>query len=112
MSEKGEVLSLETLEGGGAVELVDNAIKDALENIHDINTTLDARKVILEIVLKPLDENRGVIVHSVKCNKKFAGQATLRGSSNLNVENGKLVARIRPKVQLGLPGSNVTSLVK
>ena len=107
-----ERLSLETIEGGAAVEMFDIALQKTLENIHDINTTADAREITLKVKIKPMDENRSVLVYSIACSKKICGQAPVKGVADMRIEGGQLAAFGRPKEQAGIPFKTVVTPMK
>ena len=108
MSEN-EKMSLVNIKDGAAIELFDNALEKVIENIHDINTTVDAREITLKITVKPLDENRNVIVYGVKCSSKLSGQEALKGVADITIEKGRLIAVCRKERQERLP-LNVTAM--
>ena len=107
-------LSLETINGGAVAELFDNALKKVIENIHDINTTIDAREIVIKAVFKPLnEERRDIIVYKVIPKIKLAGQEPITGSANVKVQGGKLVATVQPvQKEPQLIASNVAPMKK
>ena len=107
-----EILSLTTINGGAVAEHFDNALKKVLENIYDINTTIEPREIIIRAIFKPMsDERRDMISFKVVPKVKLAGQEPIVGFADIKVEAGKLVATARPKegTQL-LPIGNVTAI--
>ena len=104
-----EKLSLVNIRGGAAVEMFDIALQKVLENIHDINTTEDAREITLKVKIKPLPENRSIIMYSIACPTKTCGQEPVKGTADLNTDTGHLVAVDRIPKQEGL-FSNVKSI--
>ena len=111
---KDEILSLTTINGGAVAEHFDNALKKVLENIHDINTTIEPREIIIKAVFRPMsDERRDMISYKVIPKVKLAGQEPIVGFADVTLEAGKLVATARQKesTQL-LPVGNVTQLKK
>jgi len=102
-------LNLETLGGGGAVEMVNHELHRVLENILDPNTEAKKeRKVTLEIKIKT-DENRNF------CDLSYQAKSTLAAvqAQNTNIlvdrdQNGKVSAsELRPGAAPGqqeLPG--------
>ena len=109
-----EILSLTTINGGAVAEHFDNALKKVLENIHDINTTIEPREIIIKAVFRPMsDERRDMISYKVIPKVKLAGQEPIVGFADVTLEAGKLVATARQKesTQL-LPVGNVTQLKK
>jgi len=107
-----EKLSLVNLEGGAAVEMFDIVLQKVLENIHDINTTADAREITLKVKVKPMDENRSIVVYTITCPAKTCGQEPVRGVADLKIEGGRLIATGRPQKQDNLPFANVASINK
>ncbi len=105
-----EKLSLVNIRGGAAVEMFDIALQKVLENIHDINTTEEAREITLKVKIKPVPENRSVVVYSIACPTKICGQSAVKGTAELNTDTGHLVAIDRVPKQEGLPFSNVSSI--
>lgn len=58
-----EIVSLDTLAGGAAVERFNYELQKALDNIGDINTRADAvRSVSLIVKMKPNEERSGAAV--------------------------------------------------
>jgi len=107
-----EKLSLVNLEGGAAVEMFDTALQKVLENIHDINTTADAREITLKVKVKPMDENRSIVVYAITCPTKTCGQEPVKGVADLKIEGGRLIATGRSQKQDNLPFANVASINK
>jgi hypothetical protein len=105
-----ERLSLANLEGGAAVEMFDIALQKVLENIHDINTTADAREIILKVKVRPMEGNRSIIFYSIDCSSKMSGQETVKGVADMRVEGGKLSAFGRVQKQAEMPFSNVSPI--
>ena len=97
-----EKLSLVNIRGGAAVEMFDIALQKVLENIHDINTTEEAREITLKVKIKPVPENRSVVVYSIACPTKICGQAAVKGTAEINTDTGHLVAIDRVPKQEGL----------
>lgn len=70
-------LSLATLKGGAALELVDEAIQQLLENIVDPNTDAETkRKVTLTITLSP-DAEREMMGLGIDVKASFAPRSTV-----------------------------------
>ena len=105
-------LSLINLEDGAAIEMFDNALQQVIENIPDINTTLDAREISLKVTIKPMDENRSIIVYGIKCPTKICGQQAVRGVADIRIKEGRLAAFGRQKDQPQLSFANITSINK
>ncbi len=60
-------LELQKLAGGALQELFDNDLQKILENIADVNTSYKAaRKLTLELVFKPADEDREIVMVEAK----------------------------------------------
>jgi len=107
-----EKMSLVNIKGGAAVEMFDIALQKIIENIHDINTSTGAREINLKVKLQPLPDNRSIIMYSIACPTKTCGQDPIKGTADLQVEEGKLVAFDNTPKQIGLPMSNVTSMAE
>lgn len=106
-----EKMSLINIKDGAAVEMFDIALQKVIENIHDINTTTAAREINLKVIIKPMDENRSVIVYSISCPTKTCGQEVVKGTADLEVKEGRLVAIDKTPKQMGLPlADNVASI--
>jgi len=105
-----EKLSLVNIEGGAAVEMFDIALQKVLENIHDINTTADAREITLKVKIQPMPENRSVIVYAITCPTKTCGQEPVKGVADLGIKNGRLAAFGRVQKQNDIPFSNVSPI--
>lgn len=71
-----EDVSLSNLMMGAACERFDDELKAVLKNILDPNTTLAARKITLEVVIKP-DKNRDFGAIDVTCKSKLAPAAPI-----------------------------------
>jgi hypothetical protein len=105
--------SIVTINGGAAVEMVDRAIKKALANIADINTTEGTREVNLKIKIKPLDDHRSVIVYGIEVPPpKLCGQEPVACAADMKIDaNGKgFYSKQRSTGQQTLPFSNVTPI--
>ncbi len=105
-----ERLSLVNLKEGAAVEMFDIALQKVLENIHDINTTEEAREITLKVKVKPMADNRSVIIYGIVCQSKLCGQASIKGIADVRVEDGKLSAFGQIKKQVEIPFSNVSTM--
>ena len=96
-------LKFETMRGGASLELVNNALQRAVDNINDINTTLDTREVVVKIALKPSDD-RAMIAIGTKVTAKLAGQEPEICSAAIKIgRNGRAFAQEIVK-QLPFPG--------
>ena len=112
MKDENEILSLTTINGGAVAEHFDNALRKVIENIHDINTTIEPREIIIKAVFRPMsDERRDMISFKVVPKVKLAGQEPIVGFADIKLEAGKLIAVARQKegTQL-LPIGNVTPI--
>jgi hypothetical protein len=66
-------LELQKLAGGALQELFDNDLQKVLQNITDVNTSFKAaRKLTLEIVFKPADEDREIVMVEAKTKTSLA----------------------------------------
>lgn len=66
-------LELQKLAGGALQELFDNDLQKVLQNITDVNTSYKAaRKLTLEIVFKPADEDREIVLVEAKTKTSLA----------------------------------------
>ncbi len=66
-----ELVSLTNLGGGACVEKFDDELRKVVENILDPNTTLKARKIVLEVTFTP-NETREISVTDIECSSKLA----------------------------------------
>lgn len=65
--EQVKQLELQKLAGGALQELFDNDLQKILENIADVNTSYKAaRKLTLELIFKPTDEDREIVMVEAK----------------------------------------------
>jgi hypothetical protein len=102
-----EPLSLSNLIDGGAIEMFDRALQNALENINDINTNLKAREVNMKVVLQPSDD-RTLVAVNVHCKPKLQGQEGVKFTADLRLDSrGRAYAMERRSRQNQLPFSNV-----
>ena len=88
---ESEMDSVVTLDGGAAVEMVDNEIAKVVKNICDINTSMGVRKITLTLAAKPMDENRSIILWGIDVPPaKLCGQDARAVTSEVKVDaNGK-----------------------
>ena len=73
MKEDKDKVSIVSIKNGAAIEMIDIAIQEAVENIADPNTTLKPREVIFKIVLAPAPD-RSFCTSKFGVTKKFAMQ--------------------------------------
>ena len=109
-----EKLSLINIKDGAVVEMFDIALGIVFANIRDINTTLDAREIILKMKVIPRDEERSLAEVTFKVDKKLAGQGVKKASIDIKMDSkGRVYGRERNK-QLGLQLeiNNVSSFQK
>ena len=114
MEEEREVLSLNNIRDGGAIEMFDRALSEVLRNINDINTTLKARKITLEVTFTP-SEDRSLIAIDIACNPKLCGQESEKTTADFQLDQrGHAVAYERQSRQKTLPFTvtNVTEIKK
>ena len=109
---EGKTLSLVNIKGGSVIEAFDHALAEAVRNCADINTTLEAREVILKVKVQP-NKDRDMMGFKIAVTKKLAGLEPIEGTANIEVDpKGKgFVATRRPEaVQSSLFG-NVTPII-
>ena len=86
------VLTIESLAGGGAVELFHRELDRVLANIQDPNTEAkEVRAVILQLRIKPTQDRESGVV-SVQCRSKLAPPQPLVNQVFMGRRDGKLVA--------------------
>lgn len=86
-------LSLESLAGGGALELFDRELRRVIENIRDPNTPWKgARTVRLELKVAAIDDQREQIGVSTNVTSKLAGPRPLTQAAYLGEKDGRPVA--------------------
>ncbi|MDX9789039.1 MAG: hypothetical protein RBT11_19850 [Desulfobacterales bacterium] len=107
MTDERPKASLSNLFNGGAIEMFDNALAQAVENIEDINTSgTKPRKVILTLTLTPNKDDRSIIKHTLKVDKKIEEQEPVEGLMDTVIDgNGAHVVERAAKkqpLQLGL----------
>lgn len=89
-------LNLDTIGGGAAKELFDEALSSVLENISDINTD---HKVPREITLRfriTADEERRAGSVVISCNKKLAGFSGRKIDIYFGRQHGRFTAVAAP----------------
>lgn len=104
--------SIITIKGGSAIEMIDNALKKVLENIADVNTTLDKRKIKLELIVQPIDETRTRIAYGINVPPPtLCGQEPIAAFADIKVEVGKKgVHAVEQKGQLQPALPNVVDM--
>lgn len=106
-----EKISLANLAGGAAIERFDVALQEVLNNIQNVNTeSTEARKVVLEVTLKP-DEYREQVNISLKVVAKNAPLSPMSVNASLETDvrgNMEAYEIIKPKQQI-IP-SNVSKI--
>lgn len=109
--DRSDEFLFEGINGGGTLEMVNNAIRVIVANIDDMNTTLDAREINVKMVFKPSDD-RTLINIGTKVTPKIAGQEPLFCTADVKIgKNGRAYAKERVKQQ-PFPFSNVTEIKK
>ncbi len=90
--DESKIASVKDLRGGAAVELVDDAMRQVIENIIDPNTIADAtRKITLTLTIKP-DDNRDRAAVDIGVSVKLAPHESERTKLFFGKENGEIVA--------------------
>ena len=104
-----EIVSLDNLGRGAAVEKFDDELRKVLENILDPNTTLAAREVTLKVKLTP-DETRGISVTDIVCSSKIAPRKPFRTTLFVGKDVDGVVATEPNPGQISIKGFKVTEL--
>lgn len=72
---EGDALSIVTLDGGGAIEMIDEAMQDAFFNATDLNRKLKVkRQVIFTMDIGVLDDNRSMVNITYDVKTKLANR--------------------------------------
>lgn len=80
-------VTLETLRGGAAVEMVNNALEEVWANVLDPNTSATAkRSVVMKIEFKPAQDRASSPVN-ITVEKKLASQAPVSAHVNIGTDN-------------------------
>lgn len=80
-------VTLESLKGGAAVEMVNNALEEVWANVLDPNTNATAkRSVVMKIEFKPAQDRASSPV-SIAVEKKLASQAAVSAHVNIGTDN-------------------------
>ena len=109
MPEQDEKLTLKNMKGGAALEMVDRAIVQALNNINDINTTLAKREITLKIILAP-SEDRTLMAVDFGVSTKFANQGTEKFTADVRIDGRGKGYAIERNRQRALPLANVIKM--
>jgi len=86
-----EIVSLENLGRGAAVEKFDDCLQQVLENILDPNTGASARAVTLKVTIKP-NENRTLCSVSIACDPKLVFPKPFVTEMFVGSDGGKVIA--------------------
>jgi hypothetical protein len=111
-NEEQEKVSIATLTEGAAVELFDEALQEAWDNIVDPNTdAVRQRTVTLKVTLKP-DKERDLVAVDMMVGANLAPnrQASGRVSLGITRANRAVAAEIRPKQMDLYDTDNVTKI--
>lgn len=80
-------VTLESLKGGAAVEMVNNALEEVWANVLDPNTNATAkRSVVMKIEFKPAQDRASSPV-SIAVEKKLASQAAVSAHVNIGTDS-------------------------
>ena len=91
--ENDDYMDLISFKGGAAIEMFNRALSKVLTNVRDINTTAEAREIILKMTVVPND-NRDLVSASVAVSTKLRGQAAEKVTALLSTDpRGVVVAR-------------------
>jgi len=114
MEEVKEKMSLSNIRDGAAVEMFDRCLKEALDNINDINTNLKQRVITLKVSIKPSDD-RTIIAIGLTCDAKLQGQEPQTLTADLKIDAGRggfAIERGPTNKQTSLPFSKPVSVAK
>jgi hypothetical protein len=90
--EEMQLVTLDTLAGGGAAELWEAEFRKLMDNVQDINTDPEAkRSVTLEVLVQPSKDREGAKV-TVKVSSKLASFQPLSTNVFIGRRDGQLVA--------------------
>lgn len=110
MQEAAEILTLENMHQGAAVEMWQQALARVLANVNDINTCTKARKITLITKFQP-SEDRSLVEITVEVKTELAGQDAVKFAADLSLdEKGRPVACNRKSRQLKLTFKNVSQM--
>lgn len=82
---RGDQLSIVNLKDGEVVEAFDEGLRLVMANIHDINTTLAPREIVLKIKITP-SADRGLVTTKVDVTPKIAGMASIEGTADMAID--------------------------
>ena len=103
-------LSITNMFGGGAVEQIDKELQKALDDISDINTTLDRRVVTITIGLKPTPD-RTFVEFDFEPKAKLASTGKHTFSADLKMDTRGRTYAVDRVQQRKIPfNTNVTSM--
>jgi|LDZT01.1.fsa_nt_gi hypothetical protein len=86
-----EVVSLDNLGRGAAVEKFDDCLQEVLDNIIDPNTGIETRSVTLKVSIKPNDK-RTLCTVAIKCESKLASAKPFITEMFVGTDGNKAVA--------------------
>lgn len=96
-----EQMSILNIKNGAALEMVDDELARVCQNISDINTSFEPRKIILEIIMQPSKNDRSFIGIAVKASSKLCGPDPLTGTADIKQDyRGRAIAMERKPKQL------------
>lgn len=87
LNTKDDVLAITTIEGGAVLTKAQIELNKILENILDPNTTLDARKLKIDLKFKP-NADRDMVDISIDCSSQLAKDAPITSKAVIGT-NGK-----------------------
>ncbi len=100
---KLNVVNLENLSGGIAVELFEHCLSQVLADIDNVNTQpLAARKISLEFTFKPMEKREAASI-TVASKVKLAGVKSHTSMVYLSQQGSKLVALGSDPSQMEIP---------
>lgn len=114
LSMEEERMSLSNIRDGAAVEMFDRCLKEALDNINDINTNLKQRVITLKVSIKPSDD-RTFIAIGLTCDAKLQGQEPQTLTADLKIDasrGGFAIERDQTTKQTHLPFSKPIAITK
>ena len=96
----GERMSIVNLDGGGAVELIDTAIGDAVRNAADLNMKQKVkREVIVKISITPIDDNRTIAFVDYDVDVKLAKRIPISEGAEYKIRMDGKGAYVKSKHQ-------------
>jgi hypothetical protein len=110
----GEKLSIVNLDNGGAVELIDSAIADALANAADLNMQQAGKRVVIvKIEITPMDDNRSLVFVDYDVDVKLAKRIPISEGAtyDIRIDGSKRVyAKSRIQQQSLFPDNTISYL--